>query len=258
MSERNASVTIRALFRHPIKGLSPEETNEAMLEEGGYFPCDRLFAIENGPSGFDPAAPAHQPKFKFLMLMRNARLACLSTRYNEQTGILTITQNGEVKAQGDLNKEEGRSTITAFLEAYLGDDMRGPAKVLNASGYRFMDSKSGFISILNLASVADIATRIGRPVLDPLRFRANIHVKGWEPWAENTLVGARLTMGEAELEVIKRIERCAATDVDPKAGIRDVRMVEALERLYQHHDCGIYAKITRRGIIRPGDEIRVL
>ena len=252
-----SSAKIAALYRHPVKGLSPEEIDEALLEENGHFPCDRLFAIENGPSGFDPTAPAHQPKFKFLMLMRNERLARLTTRYEEASGLLMMEQNGKIAAQGNLHDDTGRDAITHFLETYLADDMRGPAKILTAEGYRFMDSKSGFVSILNLASVADIATRIGRPYLDPLRFRANIHAKGWEPWAENTLVGARLKIGEAELEVIKRIERCAATDVDPKIGIRDVRMVEALERLYQHHDCGIYAKITRRGTIRPGDDIRV-
>lgn len=258
MSVQKIAVRIAALYRHPVKGLSPEAMNEALLEENGHFPHDRLFAIENGPSGFDPAAPAHQPKFKFLMLMRNARLARLTTRYNEASGLLTIAQDGAVQAQGHLHEEDGRNAITAFLESYLNDEMRGPAKLLSAPGYRFMDSKSGFLSILNLASVADIAAKIGRPVLDPLRFRANIHVKGWAPWAENTLVGARLAVGEVELEVIKRIERCAATDVDPRTGIRDLRMIEALERLYQHHDCGIYAKITRRGMIRPGDEIRVV
>ena len=43
-------------------------------QAGAYFPGDRLFAIENGPSGFDSAAPVHQPKIKYLMLMRHERL----------------------------------------------------------------------------------------------------------------------------------------------------------------------------------------
>ncbi len=35
-----------------------------------------MFAVENtGPSGFNPAAPEHQPKIKYLMLMRNEALA---------------------------------------------------------------------------------------------------------------------------------------------------------------------------------------
>ena len=42
---------------------------------GQTLPADRLYAIENGPSGFDPAAPGYLPKSRFLMLMRNERLA---------------------------------------------------------------------------------------------------------------------------------------------------------------------------------------
>ncbi len=32
---------IAALYRHPVKGLSPEPLDEAQLEPGGYFPDDR-------------------------------------------------------------------------------------------------------------------------------------------------------------------------------------------------------------------------
>ena len=45
---------IASLYRYPVKGLSPESVSRAVLERQGYFPGDRLFAIENGPSGFDP------------------------------------------------------------------------------------------------------------------------------------------------------------------------------------------------------------
>jgi uncharacterized protein YcbX len=56
---------IASLYRYPVKGLSPEPLARAALTPGDYFPGDRLFAVENGPSCFDPAAPAHQPKIKF-------------------------------------------------------------------------------------------------------------------------------------------------------------------------------------------------
>ena len=71
---------IAALYRHPVKGFTPERLDQAQLTVGGPFPCDRLYAVENGPSGFDPAEPVHQPKIKYLMLMRNESLARLKTR----------------------------------------------------------------------------------------------------------------------------------------------------------------------------------
>jgi uncharacterized protein YcbX len=137
--------------------------------------------------------------------------------------------------------------------------MRGPARLLVAPpGFRFMDSRSGFLSLINLASVAAIAKLAGRASLDPLRFRGNIHLEGIGPWAEFDLVGQRLAIGGAEIEIIKRIDRCAATDVDPRAGLRDLRLVATLEQNLGHHDCGVYARVTKSGLIRPGDALRIL
>src|SRR5690606_34992030 len=59
---------IAALYRHPVKGFPPERLGQADLTAGERFPCDRLYAVENGPSGFDPAAPGHISKQKFTVL----------------------------------------------------------------------------------------------------------------------------------------------------------------------------------------------
>jgi hypothetical protein len=250
---------IASLYRYPVKGLSPQEIDRAQLTEAAHFPGDRMFAIENGPSGFDPEAAEHLPKQKFLMLMRNERLARLRTHFDDDTRVLSIRQGGGVVAAGDVDSDEGRAAIERFFETFMGEDMRGPARLLVAPpGFRFMDSRSGFLSLINLASVAAIARLVGRETLDPLRFRGNIHLAGLEAWAEFDLVGRTIAFGTAELEVLKRIDRCAATDVDPGAGLRDLRLVATLEQNLQHHDCGIYARVTRSGLIRPGDAMRVV
>ena len=70
---------IDAIYRYPVKGLSPQRLAQVTLSAGENLPADRLYAIENGPSGFDPARPAYFPKQRFLMLMRNERLAALHT-----------------------------------------------------------------------------------------------------------------------------------------------------------------------------------
>ena len=63
---------VAALYRYPVKGLSPEPLPTVALDVGQTLPGDRAFAIENGPIGFDPANPRYFPKIRFLMLMRNA------------------------------------------------------------------------------------------------------------------------------------------------------------------------------------------
>ena len=81
---------IHSIYRYPIKGLSPEPLPHIALTPGETIPGDRLYAIENGPSGFDPAAPAYLPKTHFLMLMRNERLASLRTTFDQVSHVLTI------------------------------------------------------------------------------------------------------------------------------------------------------------------------
>jgi uncharacterized protein YcbX len=68
---------IDAIYRYPVKGLSPESLARTQLAVQDTLSADRIYAIENGLSGFDPAAPRHQPKQRYLMLMRNERLARL-------------------------------------------------------------------------------------------------------------------------------------------------------------------------------------
>jgi uncharacterized protein YcbX len=246
------------LYRYPVKGLSPEPLPSADLPTGGYFPCDRLFALENGPSGFDPTAPAHQPKIKFLMLMRQGALAGLATRYDEASGVLTIEQDGRDVARGDLRRPEGRAVIEAFLTDYLGADIRGPVKLLEApEGFRFTDSASGFVSLINLASVAAIESAQGAPV-DPLRFRGNLYIEGAAPWAEAEWPGRRLQIGGVTLAVLKMTDRCAATGVEPGTGRRDMDLVQTLRKTFGHIDCGVYARIETGGRIAQGDALTLL
>ena len=52
--------SLRAIYRYPVKGLSPQPMERTRLAVGQTIPADRLYAIENGPCGFDPAAPTQR------------------------------------------------------------------------------------------------------------------------------------------------------------------------------------------------------
>ena len=45
-----------ALYRYPVKGLTPEPLERVRLTAGETLPFDRAYAIENGPGRFDPAS----------------------------------------------------------------------------------------------------------------------------------------------------------------------------------------------------------
>jgi uncharacterized protein YcbX len=253
MPEANA--TIDAIYRYPVKGLSPEPLARTQLQVMETLPADRLYAIENGPSGFEPAAPRHQPKQRYLMLMRNERLARLRTRFYDTSHKLTIEMEGREAARGDLRTSEGRAAIEAFFAGFCADELRGPPKVLHAPGFSFSDVARKVVSIINLASVAAIEDVVGRPV-HPLRFRGNVYVTGWPAWREFDFVGQEITVARrARLRVIKRIVRCAATNVDPDIGIRDLSIPDTLMRSFGHADCGVYGEVVEGGDIAVGDEL---
>jgi uncharacterized protein YcbX len=245
---------VDALYRYPVKGLSPERLTRAQLSEGQTVPGDRLYAIENGPSGFDPATPKYLPKTQFLMLMRNERLATLETRYDDASHTLSIRHDGREAARGDLATKEGRLAIEAFFRRFMPAELRGPPKVLRAEGHSFSDVAAKVVSIINLASVAALETVIGAPV-HPLRFRANVYVSGWPAWHEFSLLGQEIAIGAARLKVTKRIVRCAATNVDPETGMRDLTIPTTLMKTFDHADCGIYAQVIAGAEIAPGDTI---
>ena len=248
------SAQITGLYRYPVKGLSPEPLPEVALDVGETFPADRRYAIENGPSGFDPEAPAWLPKPHFLMLMRNERLAGLETRFDDRTHLLTIRKGGEVAARGDLETAEGRAAIEQFFTARFADDLKGPPKVLSAAGHSFSDVARKVVSIINLASVGAVENLVDWAV-HPLRFRANIYVTGWPAWQEFELLNRTLAIGDVRLKVVKRIKRCAAVNVDPDTAVRDLEIPAALQRRLGHADCGIYAEVISGGMVRIGDPI---
>jgi uncharacterized protein len=96
------TATIAGIYRYPVKGLSPEPLARAELLPGQTLLSDRRYAIENGPSGFDPAEPKWLAKPHFLMLQRDEWLAPLRTHFDDASHVLTIRQNGAVAAEGDL------------------------------------------------------------------------------------------------------------------------------------------------------------
>ena len=72
------------------------------------------------------------------------------------------------------------------------------------------------------------------------------------------IIMAMLTLAAgpaARLKIVKRIVRCAATNVDPQTGIRDLNLPQTLMRSYGHADCGVYAEVVGAGEIAEGAEI---
>lgn len=244
---------LAAILRHPVKGFTPESLSAVELRAGLGLPHDRIYAVENGPSGFDPDIPVFIPKQKFAVLAAIAEVARARTAYDEAEGVLAARAEGMPDFAGRLTEATGREAFAAWLAELLGEAARGPLRVLQAPDtVRFFDHPQGAVSLVNLASVRALEGRLGRPI-DPLRFRANLYVEGWPPWAEHGWTGRRLRLGALGAEVFKPIVRCAATHVDPVTGRRDLDVTRALFDGFGHLHMGIYVHVVAGGRLAVGD-----
>jgi uncharacterized protein YcbX len=249
----SASGTLSAIYRHPVKGFTPEPLAAVALAPGEGFPFDRVWAVENGPCGFDPNAPAFVPKQKFTVLASLPRVAAARTRYDEDAGVLHASAEGMAPFAGRLDGTAGREAFAAWLGELLGAEAAGPLQVLEAPPvHRFTDHPQGQVSLINLASVRELSARMGAE-LDPARFRANLYVEGWQPWVENDWTGESLRLGGVEARMLKPIVRCAATHVNPTTAQRDLEVTKALFDNYGHLHCGIYLQATAKGRMALGD-----
>lgn len=252
--------SIIELYHYPIKGLSAQRLTDAQLTAGEGFPFDRIFGFARYDSGFDPARPEPIPKDRFIVLVKEERLAGLKSSFDSSSRHLKLEVQGNTVLVEDLSTFEGVEAAVSFFSTMF--DLNSAQRPVFASSgeHRFTDvsvvSKElmNAVSLINLDSVREFGERIGAEV-DPLRFRANIYFEGWQPFSELDLIGREFTIGSVRLKGSLRTRRCAATEVNPKTAKRDLPVPRLIMQNYNHADMGIYAEVLSPGKISPGDAI---
>ncbi len=247
-----ASANVEALYRYPVKGLSPQALEHVDLSPGRTIAFDRRWAIQDGRGRFDPRAPKHLPKINYLMLMRDEALAALETHFDEKNSTLTIFLGGQEVARGDLLRVEGRAKIEDFLAHYMHRSLHGAPKIVSAEGHSISDVAEKCVHIVNCASIQELSKAASRDI-NPLRFRPNIVLEGWPAWFEFSLIGQEIDIGTARFKVFSKTVRCAATNVDPDTGARDMALPDLLLSALGHTNFGIYAQVISSGRISRGD-----
>jgi hypothetical protein len=251
-------MTIEDICRYPVKGLGADHLEAVTLETGHTLPGDRRWAIAHGASKVDPAAPEWAKKQEFLHLAKDEKLGQLGIAFDAETNTLTITRKGKQVSRGRLDDTTGRMLLQTFLAGFMPPGPRAHPRIVEAPGPQpFTDMPEPFVSLINLASVADIE-RVARAPVDPLRFRGNFYVKGAPAWSESEWIGRKLEIGDAVLEVVEPIERCAATNIDPKTGAADMNLPLTLRKGFGHIECGVYARVTAGGRVEKGSELRLV
>ena len=129
---------IRYLYRYPVKGLSGEPLDQLALLARLGIPSDRAIAVARKGEVFNPDAPAALSKDKFLMLMRDAALARLTTRFDDARRCLSIYDGRTLLLEAHLDNPEERAAVAGFLGRWIGDDRLEPV-VVEAPGHQFTD-----------------------------------------------------------------------------------------------------------------------
>lgn len=249
--------SIKALFRYPVKGLSPEPLESVLLSKGRAFPDDRRFAIAHGEAAIDTCNPRWLPKRAFLALDSLPALASLSTHWDEGAGRLEVRSQSRVVVSGNLHEATGRTLIEDFFNEFAGRAAKGGTRIVEATDFSFSDTEVPLVSIISHASLAALESACGRKV-DARRLRANIEIDADAPSDELAWVGQTLAIGEVRLRVLEPIMRCAATCANPDTGVVDINLLRLLAREQDEPLFGVYAEVIGGGMLQIGSQIRVL
>ncbi len=241
---------IAGIYRYPVKGLTPEQLSRAELKPGQTLLADRRYAIENGPSGFDPAEPKWLPKPHFLMLMRDEWLAGLRTRFDDATNVLSINHNGRIVAQGNLATARGPADDRRLLRLDLSRPDQGTAKGSRKPGPQLFGCRPQGRLHHQSRQRPRHRDHGGRAGPSACASAPTSMSRAGRPGTNSTSLDRMLAIGDVRLKVVKRIVRCAAVNVDPDTAQRDLAIPQALQRRLGHADCGIYAEVIEGGTHR--------
>jgi uncharacterized protein len=227
------------LWRYPVKSMLGETVDAAEIGPIG-LPGDRAYGIVDSGTG------------KVLTARREPRLLFASASWHDGE-VAIVTSDGErLDSDEALSAWLGRPVRLTragdeggVYEAPEDEETETDWSSWQGPGHAWHDSGRTRVSLVSTATLG---------VWPLQRFRANVLLDGAD---EDALVGTRVRLGTAVLEVTKRISRCVMiTRAQPGIDIdRDVLRTIHRERGGQ---LAIGALVTESGSAAVGDRLEVL
>ncbi len=243
------------IVRHPIKSVGYEDLSSASLTQGRALPFDRHWAIAHEAASFGAQPSEWAAKRNFVRGVAAPDLMAVRARTDEQTGTVTLSHPRAETITVD--PQANADVLLDWVRPMWPDTRPAVAGVVHIPGQPLADWPDPFVAVLGLGSLRALSQRMGRD-LSIHRWRGNLWVDGWPPFHEFDLIGKRIRIGGAELQIQQRITRCAATKVNPDTGHADADTLNALIDAWGHQDFGVYATVTQSGPIAVNDPIEVL
>lgn len=231
------------LWRYPVKSLQGERMDAAEVGPHGLL-GDRGYAIFDVGTGFGLTARRH-PEMLFGVARHRA----------DGTVEITLPDGSVAADDAALSAWLGRAVQLRAGHRMVRErryenpsdtetEAAGSWNPFEGAGGSFHDSGRARVTVLSRASAGDWPVR---------RFRANVVVDGA---GEGALVGERVQLGTAVLEVTMAVARCVMVTRAQPGGIAVDR--EVLRRLHRDHDgtLSVGATVAVPGTVRVGDELR--
>jgi uncharacterized protein YcbX len=224
---------VAGLWRYPVKSMGAERLEEAELSWFG-LAGDRRWAFVRGDvvrSGF-PWMTIRQRSDMWHYLPSFTD----PSRPDDSATVVRTPAGDEL------------DVVDPALAAELGDGVR----VIKQDRGVF-DTMP--ISLITTQSVASLGALVGQE-LDALRFRPNLLVKaaGDAAFREDEWVGSVLRIGDAQVRVDQRDERCVMINVDPATAERDPAVLRAVAQ--ERDACmGVYGTPVQPGRVAVGDAV---
>lgn len=262
------------IIRFPIKGFPGESMPQVSLKPGSGLPGDRRWAIRNG--SVEVAENGQwTPCQAFVRLTQETDLPLYRVQNTAKTvtkGTIKNTEQESIDQKTSLKKE----TITGIslrhpngdiipvadheghinrLSSWFAYKNIGFSKAQADIGY--WDHSDAMISIINLTTVNALSQAAGVE-LTASRFRGNLLIETDKPWMEFSFVGQRILIGDVELEVLRPIDRCKATSINPKTAELDINIPHLLASQFGHIFCGVYARVVTSGKITTGSFLSII
>jgi len=233
---------VRAIYRYPVKSMRGESLAQSPVEWAG-LPDDRRYAFVRGDnlSTFPYLTGREVPE-----LLRYTPFFAKATP-SRRPELLVRTPEGIEYAVGS---EELRASIASRYPH--------PFYLLRLGLTGTFDIAP--LSVLTTGTLDALSAALDMP-LDPLRFRPSIYIQTpeGETYTEDAWVEQTLVFGDDEvrMHVSKRDGRCKMITLDPETTLAEPRVLSEVVRT--RDGClGIYGAPTRLGMLRVGQEVRLL
>ncbi|MGD1923844.1 MAG: MOSC domain-containing protein [Paracoccaceae bacterium] len=243
------------IFRHPVKSLGMEALDEVDLAKGKPMPFDRRWAIAHGKAE-DIRGWARARNFVNQAFV--PRLAQIETKFSPRNHLLELSHPDLPDVALQPGSAEGDDILAEWITWLTeGSPREGPFLIydLHDKG-AYTDIEDAHISIASESSRRALSEHAGAE-LQHIRFRMNLWIDGFAPYAELDWVGQEIEIGEARLKIIDRDPRCSATTANPQTGKTDVEVPKLLHAEFGHTDFGVYAQVVKSGPVRLGDVVRL-